>query len=128
MDAKKILIVEDDVNMREALVRRFTAEHFAAFSAGDGPSGLAMAFKIEPDIMLLDIMMPGMSGMTLMKGLRERNEWGKHVPVILLTSLSASEEIMKGIVRDEPAYYLIKDDFSLDDVVEKVKERLGRNN
>ncbi len=123
---KKILIVEDDTNMREALVSRFTAERFIVVSASDGPSGLAVALREKPDIILLDIMMPGFSGMTLMKSLREENEWGKNVPIILLTSLSANDEIMKGIVRDEPAYYIIKDNFSLDDVVEKVKERLER--
>ena len=130
---KKILIIEDDTNMREALVRRFTAEHFTAKSASDGPSGLAVALREKPDIILLDIMMPGFDGMALMKNLRQtrlpdgqEDEWGKHVPIILLTSLSADEGIMKGIIRDEPAYYIVKDNVSLDDVVEKVKERLER--
>jgi|SRR3989338_7047724 len=123
---KKILIIEDDTNIREALMRRFTAEHFTAVGASDGPSGLAMALREKPDIIVLDIIMPGFDGMTLMKKLREKNEWGKHVPIILLTSLSADEEIMKGIVRDEPAYYIVKDHFSLEDVVLKVKERLER--
>ncbi len=123
---QKIVIIEDDTNMREALVHRFAAEHFIVFSASDGPSGLARALLEEPDIVLLDIMMPGIDGMEVMKKLREASEWGKHVPIILLTSLEADERIMKGIVADEPAYYVIKDNFSLSDVVEKVNERLGR--
>ena len=51
---------------------------------------------------------------------------GENVHIILLTNFSANDNIMKSIVRDEPAYYIIKGDFSLDDVVEKVKERLKR--
>ncbi|MBI2100268.1 MAG: response regulator [Candidatus Vogelbacteria bacterium] len=121
---KKILIVEDDANMREVLVNRFTAEHFIVVSASDGPSGLVVALREEPDIILLDIMMPGLDGMTVMKKIRQSNAWGKQVPIILLTSLSANDSIMRGIVEDEPAYYIIKDNFSLDDVVAKVKERL----
>lgn len=104
-----------------------------ALSASDGPSGLAVALREKPDIILLDIMMPGFDGMALMKNLRQareqsgqENEWGKHVPIILLTSLSADDKIMIGIIRDEPAYYIVKDNFSLDDIVEKVKERLER--
>lgn len=123
---RKILIVEDDVNMREALVHRFAAEHFMALSAGDGLSGLARALEEEPDIILLDIKMPGLDGMEVMKKLRGASEWGKHVPIILLTSLEADERIMKGIVADEPAYYVIKDNFTLSDVVDRVKERLAR--
>lgn len=123
---KKILIVEDDANMREALVRRFTAEHFTAHSAPDGTSGLARALEEQPDIILLDINMPGLDGMEVMKRLRQANDWGKKVPIILLTSLEANEKIMHGIVEDEPAYYVIKENFSLSDVVEKVHERLDR--
>lgn len=123
---QKIVIIEDDTNMREALVHRFATEHFTVFSASDGHSGLARSLLEEPDIVLLDIMIPGIDGMEVMKKLRESSEWGKHVPIILLTSLEADDRIMKGIVADEPAYYVIKDNFSLSDVVEKVKERLSR--
>lgn len=122
---KKIIIIEDDVNMRDALVHRFTAEHFITLSASDGVSGLARAIEEEPDIVLLDIKMPGLNGMEVMKKLRGANEWGKHVPIILLTNLEADANIIRGIVADEPAYYVIKDNFSLSDVVEKVNERLS---
>lgn len=123
---RKIVIIEDDTNMRGALVHRFTAEHLIVFSAPDGISGLALALLEKPDIILLDIRMPGIDGMEVMKKLRESNEWGRQVPIILLTSLEVDERIMKGIVADGPAYYVIKDDFSLSDVVEKVNEQLSR--
>ncbi len=123
---KKILIIEDNDNTRETLNRRFSNEGLTTFAVAGGETGLISALSNQPDIILLDIKMPGLDGMEVMKKLRQANEWGKHVPIILLTSLSADDKIMRGITEDEPAYYIVKDDFSLDDVVEKVKERLER--
>jgi hypothetical protein len=57
--------------------------------------------------------------------LREANDWGKKVPIILLTVLNpGNEQINKSITDDAPAYYLLKPNWSLDDVVEKVRETL----
>lgn len=122
---KKILIVEDEIPLREALVDKLTREGFDALEAKNGEEGLQAALKEKPDLILLDIIMPVMDGMTMMKKLRE-DEWGKKVPIILLTNLSATEErIVKGIVENEPAYYLVKSDWKIGDVVKKVKERLA---
>ena len=63
----------------------------------------------------------------MMDKLRAKNLYGKNVPIVLLTNLSASEEkILQAVVKNEPAYYLIKSDWTLSDVVEKVRERLAR--
>ena len=71
--------------------------------------------------------MPVMDGLTMMDKLREKNLYGKNVPIILLTNLSASEErIMQAITKNEPAYYLVKSDWDLSAVMEKIKERLAR--
>ena len=71
--------------------------------------------------------MPVMDGLTMMDKLREKDLYGKNVPIILLSNLSASEEkIMAAITKNEPAYYLVKSDWDLSHVVEKVKERLSR--
>ena len=121
----KILIVEDEEDMRQALVDKLTREGFDTLEAQDGESGLTVALREQPDLILLDIIMPKMDGMTMMKKLRE-DAWGKKVPIILLTNLSATEEkIIKGIVENEPSYYLVKSDWKIEDVVLKVKERLG---
>jgi len=125
--ALSIEIVEDEVSLREALVYKFTKEGFRVFQAGDGEEGLALALKEKPDIILLDILMPKMNGMMVLNKLRSENVWGKNVPVILLTNSSPDEEnISEGITKDEPAYYLIKSDSSIDDVVDKVNERLKK--
>jgi DNA-binding response OmpR family regulator len=121
----KILIVEDEDIALQPLVERFAAEGFEVVAARDGEEGLEKAVRERPDLILLDIIMPKMDGMTMLKKLRETDEWGKKVPVILLTNLSADEEILKGIAEDEPAYYLVKVNWTLDEIVEKVKQRLA---
>lgn len=124
---KTILVVEDDPPILKTLVDKLTEEGFRIIEAHDGEEGLMIADRDHPDLILLDIVMPKMDGMTMLKKLRQESEWGKSVPVILLTNLSPDEEkINKGITEDEPAYYLIKTNWSLNDVVQKVRERLNR--
>ncbi len=83
----KILIVEDDLDLLEVLRKKFTLEKFQVSQAPDGKIGLEEALRNHPDLILLDILMPVMDGMTMLGKLRE-DSWGKEVPVILLTNLS----------------------------------------
>jgi len=125
--SKKVLIVEDEEDLREAMVDKLTREGFQVNEAKNGEEGLEVASKEHPDLILLDIVMPKMDGMTMMKKLRETNTWGKEVPIILLTNLSADEEkIIQSIVENEPSYYLVKSDWKIGDVVQKVRETLER--
>ena len=101
---KKILVVEDEISLRKALADKFRREGFAVLEAKDGEEGLAVALKEQPHIILLDIVLPKMDGMTMLKKLRQENAWGKSVPVILLTNLSADDDsILKGVTEDKPA-------------------------
>ncbi len=121
---KKILIVEDERDMRQALVDELTYNGFETLEAKNGKEGLESALKDHPDLILLDIVMPEMDGMTMMQKLRESEE-GKKIPIVLLTNLSATDKILEGIVRDEPSYYLVKSDWNIQGVVAKVKDMLG---
>jgi DNA-binding response OmpR family regulator len=127
---KKILVieaVEDDVSLRNVLRSKFTSEGFRVLEAGDGEEGLIVALRERPNLIVLDILMPRMDGITMMEKLRHANEWGKSVPIILLTNLSADDErINKAITENEPAYYLVKSNYTMSDLVEKIKERLSR--
>ena len=123
----KILIVEDEEVICKAYADELRDEGFAILTAKNGQAGLELALREKPDLILLDILMPIMDGLTMMDTLRQKDLYGKNVPIILLTNLSASEEkIMKAIAKNEPAYYLVKSDWNLSDVVGKVKERLSR--
>src|SRR3989338_6151568 len=123
----KILIVEDEPVICKAYSDELHDEGFAILIAKNGQAGLELALREKPDIILLDILMPVMDGLTMMDQLRQKDLYGKNVPIILLTNLSASEEkIMKAITKNEPAYYLVKSDWDLSGVIEKIKERLGQ--
>ncbi len=121
---KKILIVEDEPDMRQALVESMRHEGFEVSQAENGGEGLTQALGNHPDLIILDILMPKMDGMEMMKKLRQSNNWGRKVPIILLTNLSADDKIMRGIVENEPSYYLVKSDWKIPDVVQKVREML----
>lgn len=127
---KKILVieeVEDEASLRNVLRDKFTLEGFSVFEARDGEEGLEIALREHPDLILLDILLPKMDGLTMMQKLREANDWGKKVPIILLTNLSANDErINKAITENEPAYYLVKSDYTMNDLVGKIRERLSR--
>ena len=129
-DDKKttILIVDDEMVINKVYTEGMRDEGFSVISAMNGKDGLEFALKEKPDIILLDILMPIMDGLTMMQKLRDTNSYGKSVPIILLTNLSASEDkIMSAITKNEPAYYLVKSDWSLSDVVDKVRERLRKH-
>jgi len=121
----RILVVEDDLPSRSAIMDKLMREGFNVYEAADGEQGLAIALQYFPDLILLDIIMPKMDGLTLLQKLRESGDWGKNVPVILLTNLGSDEKtIVKSVERDLPAYYLVKANWRLSDVVAKVRERL----
>ncbi len=119
-----ILIVEDEVSMLETLKDKFIDEGFRTIEAQNGEEGLDLALKEKPDIILLDLLMPGEGGMKMLENLRKSGEWGKNVPVIILTNLIPGDEILEGIVKDYPSYYLEKATFTLKMIAEKVKETL----
>jgi len=119
---KKILIVEDEVSLLNVLSEKLKLEGFEVLEAKNGEEGLDLALKRKPDLILLDIIMPKMDGVTMLGNLRENN-WGKHVPVIILTNLSSGSDILKAV--EKKAFsYLIKSDWKLEDVVKKIKKAL----
>jgi len=127
MDAakKKVLLIEDDEAMLDALYDTFSGVGFNVYKTRDGKEGLSSAFSERPDVVILDLLMPKMDGTVLMERLRE-DDWGKEVPVIVLTNVNPEKnDILDGVITYKPAYYLVKSDVSLETIVTKVKELLG---
>ena len=120
---KKILIAEDESAMRNALTDEFERQGCAVLKAENGEVALDLADKEKPDVILLDILMPKINGMEVLDKIRKGSDWGKKVPIIMLTNLEADEKIMNGVAEDEPSYYLVKSDWKLYDIVEKVLSR-----
>jgi len=120
----KIAVIEDEEIMSKPLVGELEDAGFEVVTASDGEAGLALVLKESPDLVLLDIVMPKMDGMTMLMKLRESGGINKHVPVILLTNLNADDKIMRGIVLDQPSYYLVKSNYTVAEVVERAKQSL----
>lgn len=123
-EKKKVLIVEDDTSLRKALAEKLLYEGFAVCEAENGVVGLEVALREHPDIILLDVVMPKMDGLTMLSKLRE-DSWGKIAQVIMLTNVNDGESVLKSL--DQAAFdYLIKSDWKLEDIVKKIRERLDR--
>lgn len=120
---KNILLVEDEESLRHALSEKFKHEGFSVTEVGNGKAGLEMALLMKPDVILLDIIMPIMDGMTMLKLLRE-DSWGKNAKVILLTNLNDSEQVSESM-KEGVFDYLIKTNWALEDLVKLVKEKLN---
>ena len=123
----RVLIIEDDRPLAEALVAKCTAEGLEPTHAPDGAKGLALALSEHPDLILLDIIMPHMSGLEFLHELR-KDSWGARVPVIIMTNLPAdSKDLITAVVEGAPEYYLVKSDWKIEDIVHKVQEVLAKH-
>lgn len=118
---KRVLIAEDEPAMLMALTDRFRREGCVVTGASDGEAALSTAVRERPDVILLDILMPKMDGMQVLGKIRDNAGWGKVVPVIILTNVPADEKIMSSVMRDSASYYLLKSDWKLYEVVERVR-------
>lgn len=124
MDKKKILIVEDEEAMLGAISDALLNQYFTTLTARDGEEGLRIALEKHPDLILLDILMPKMDGMNMLRKLR-LDEWGRIVPVIILTNVDPNaNSLIDSVLQNEPAYYLIKSEVKLEGIVEKIKSVL----
>ncbi len=121
---KTILVVEDEKSLRDAIVDILRLKDFNPLEAKNGKEGVEIALREHPDLILLDLIMPVMDGMTALKKIRE-DAWGEKVPVIILTNLSATkEQLVEDMVTHKPMHYLVKSDWKLHDVVDKIEDIL----
>jgi len=92
----RILIVDDDPNTLEILRRWLAREGYTTVSADNGPAGLEALGKDPVDVILLDVMMPGMDGLQVCEKLREHTAW-RSIPVVLLTAKDDIETRSRGM-------------------------------
>jgi len=120
--AKKILLVEDEDFIRELYTRQLVKAGFAVKSAVDGQSGLELLKTEQFDLLLLDIMLPGMNGLQLLREFKTQNPNSPMI-TILLTNLGQEAVIKEGFELGAQAY-LIKASYTPDQVVNEVKTAL----
>lgn len=120
--AQKILLAEDDIQLIDMYKRKFKLEGFEVYVAENGQEAIDQFETFTPDIVLLDIMMPKVNGLEVLKHIRKDSK-NKDALVIILTNLgneSTSEEIYKLGATD----YIVKADMTPLEVTNKVKEIL----
>jgi two-component system sensor histidine kinase/response regulator len=122
---KKILIIEDELAYSKLLQKELEVQGYQVLSAENGIDGLELATQTKPDLILLDIRMPKMDGMTMLSALR-RNDYGATAKVIILTNLEPDNSIINHVVKDEPVYYCVKSDTKLEDLLKKIADLLSK--
>ena len=122
-NSKKILLVEDEDFIRELYVRQLTKEGFQVQSAPDGQTGLNLLAQGQYDLLLLDIMLPGMNGLQLLREFKTKNPASPMI-TILFTNLGQEAVIIEGFELGAQAY-LIKASYTPDQVVTEVKNALA---
>ena len=122
---KRLLVVEDDPDIRELLTYNLSREGFEVKHADNGATGLQMSLNEQFDLMILDLMLPNLSGIEVCKKLRENSDT-KNLPVIMLTAKGEETDIVfgLGVGADD---YMVKP-FSIKELVARVYTRLRSTN
>jgi DNA-binding response OmpR family regulator len=122
----KLLLVEDDEFLQKILLAKFIKEGFDVEAASDGEKALEMLHARMPQLLLLDLILPKMTGFDVLSEIRMKAET-KNLPVIILSNLGQEEDIRRG--KDLGALdFLVKADISVNDVVRRVKELYAKHN
>jgi DNA-binding response OmpR family regulator len=120
---KKVLIVEDDEGFRAILEKSFEGTEFLAIAVPDGETALEKAREEKPDLVLLDIMLPGIDGVQVAAKLKEE---GNDVPVMFLTNVKDSAKISEAMmIKGGDVDYIVKTDIRIENIIERVRQRLG---
>lgn len=122
-NAKKILLVEDDDSLANVYLARLEVEGFVVKRVPNGEDALAAAIEFKPDLVLLDVMMPKVSGFDVLDILRNTPETA-NLKIVMLTALSQDNDKSRAdqLGADD---YLVKSQVVIADVVERIKHHLG---
>ncbi len=119
---KTILIVDDDSAYLANIKKEITDRGYGVLTASDGEEGVSVALKEHPDLIVLDTLLPYVSGPDALKQLRA-DKWGAEVPVIVVTQVefmgNVAQTVSKGVVG-----YLVKGDWSISELADKIIEKI----
>lgn len=116
---KKILVVEDDKFLRELIVQKLVREGYEVSEAVDGEEGVKRIKEVKPDLVLLDLILPGIDGFEVLSKTKEDSELVQ-IPIIILSNLGQKDEVERGL-KLGAADYLIKAHFTPGEIVAKIK-------
>lgn len=120
-DMKKILIIEDEPNIRELILYNLKTNGYDGIAAEDGIMGITMVHREKPDLILLDLMLPGKSGYDICKELREE---GNNVPIIMITAKTEETDKVTGLESGADDY--ISKPFGIREMMARIKAVLRR--
>lgn len=123
MSKEKILVIEDDLDLRELIEYNLKTAGYEILSAEDGEVGLGLALEKNPDLILLDIMLPGMDGLSVCRKIRE-SEAAKQIPIVMLTAKSEESDVVIGLELGADDY--MTKPFSPKELVARIKAVLRR--
>ncbi len=117
--AKTILIVEDDKFLRELIAKKLSSEGYKVSEAIDGEEGVKKIKEEKPDLILLDLILPGVDGFEVLSQTKEDSTLSQ-IPVIILSNLGQKDDVEKGL-KMGAADYLIKAHFTPGEIIEKIR-------
>lgn len=117
-----ILVIDDEPTLRELYKAMLSRQGYRVSVAGNGVQGLLALEMVRPDLIVLDMAMPEMDGLSFLRVIRDSPEW-KHIPVVLLTAFATSEQQM-GLSELGVTEQLTKASFSVRDLRERVAKLL----
>lgn len=120
--AKKILIVEDDKFLRELITQKLIKEDFEVSEAIDGEEGIRKIKEEKPDLILLDLILPGIDGFEVLSQMKKESTLAS-IPVIILSNLGQKDDVEKGL-KMGAVDYLIKAHFTPGEIIDKIKAAL----
>lgn len=118
----KILIVEDDKFLRELITQKVLKEGYQVVEAVDGEEGIAKIKEEKPDLVLLDLILPGVDGFEVLRQAKENPETS-NIPVIILSNLGQKDDVERGM-KLGAADYLVKANFTPGEILSKIKSIL----
>ena len=116
-----ILVIEDDAHIAEGLKLNLSLQGYEVVSAADGPSGLQKWKQIRPDLIVLDIMLPGIDGLSVLKAIRLEDD---RLPVLILSAKAASDDVVRGLSYGVDDY--LAKPFNLEEFLLRVERLLKR--
>ncbi|MBI5400132.1 response regulator [Candidatus Saganbacteria bacterium] len=120
--SRKILLIEDEAAMSEAIKLRLEANGFTVIAAFDGQEGLTKARQEKPDLIILDVMLPKMDGFVVCRMLKFDEKYAR-IPIIMLTARTQSKDIEQGKEMGADAY--MTKPFKSEELLKKIRELLG---
>ena len=120
--ASKILVIEDDLFLVKAYEVKLTRAGFTVSIVTDGAAGFKALDSFKPDLVLLDLVMPGTDGFEFLRLVQEHPEY-QRIPILVATNLGQESDMAR--VKDMGVVdYIVKSDMSLDQLIEKIKKVL----